>query len=319
MKFCTKIISVSVLSTILLIMNVNADNTIKGTYEPSIVLTAPWGEKNLREDKVPSEPGTIGFRIDAEGCEHGPTAFIVAPNGDIYVADNINKRVQRFSSNGSFIAVIPNAGASIEVGMRVDKEGNIYTGHFYTADPYVMKYDPQGNLVVTYQITKDEEMGTDRPYHWGGQGNILLDDSGRVFVQYIKGAIEYSFQVGTKDAPFSPVQQKASWKEGFFGITSNLPTGSKRYTGNLLGVDKEAEYRIEKDEKNENISVITKYDLVGRLIGTYTLDWRKIECPLLTAFSMGGRQVFDKGHLYVFCSDKEGIKIIKWSPVEGGK
>ncbi|MDH4222917.1 MAG: hypothetical protein OEV55_05185 [candidate division Zixibacteria bacterium] len=289
------------------------------TYTPQVILSASWGDKNLFEDRVLSEPGKIGFALSSEGLECGPTAFTVAPNGDIYIADIVNDRVQRFSSNGSFLAIVPKLRVGTDVGMRVDKEGNIYTGHFYTADPYVMKYDPQGNLVVTYQITKDEEMGTDRPYHWGGQGNILLDDSGRVFVQYIKGAIEYSFQVGTTTAPFSSAQQKTSWQEGFFGITANLPTDNKRYTGNLLGVDDKFEYRIEEDIKNQNISIITKYDLISRLIGTYTLDWSKIECPLLTAFSMGGSQVFDKGNIYVFCSDKEGVRIIKWSPVEGGR
>ncbi|MCJ7508142.1 MAG: hypothetical protein MUO85_05350, partial [candidate division Zixibacteria bacterium] len=78
-------------------------------------------------------------------------------------------------------------------------------------------------------------------------------------------------------------------------------------------------YEIAKDENNEHISIITKYDTEWRLLGTYTLDWSKIDCPLLTAFSMSAYQVFDKGNIYVFCSDEKGVKIIKWSPVEGGK
>jgi hypothetical protein len=319
MKPYLKIFMLLILFLVLQVLAFCADYTPKGTYVPNIVLTAPWDEKNLRVDKVQSEPGKIGFKLSSEGLECGPTAFTVAPNGDIYVGDIINDRVQRFSSNGSFLIIIPNIRVGADVGMRVDKEGNIYMGHFYTLDPYVKKYDPQGNLVITYHIAKDEEMGTDDPGNWGGQGNILIDDSGKVFVQYLKGGNEYSFQVGTKDMPFSPSQQKTSWKEGFYGLTSNLPLGNKTYTGNLLGVDSEAEYRIEKDENKENISIITKYDLKSRLVGTYTLDWTKIECPLLTAFNMGPRQIFDKGNLYVLCSDKEGIKIIKWSPVEGGK
>jgi hypothetical protein len=286
----------------------------QGTYEPQVILSAPWGEKNLRMDSISSEPGEFGFYLDESGLEHGPTAFTIAPNGDIYIADNINNRVQRFSPTGSLLGTIPNVFISYAVGMRVDKEMNIYTGNFRTADPYVKKFDPQGNLLITYQIIKDEDMGTDKPYRWGGQGNILIDDSARVFIQYIRSGMVFSFQVGTKDVPFSTAQQKATWKEGFYGISANLPTGSKRYTANLLGVDNEAEYRIEKDMKNENISIITKYDLIGRLIGTYTLDWRRIECPLITAFSMSGNQVFDKGNIYVFCSTKKGITIIKWSP-----
>lgn len=319
MKLYIKIISVLILATVLLPLNTEADNTLQSTYEPNIVLSAPWGKKNLFDHKVPSEPGKIGFGYNSDSLECGPTAFTVAPNGDIYIADALNKRVQRFSADGNFTKVIPNAWGELPAGLTVDQEGNIYSPNTYTGNPVVHKFDQNGDQVKVYPIIKDEEMGTDAPTHWGGQGNILVDDSGRVYVQYIKGAVEYSFQVGTTITSFSSAQQKTSWEEGFFGLTANLPAGSKRYTGNLLGVDDKYEYLIEKNMKNKNISIITKYDLIGKLVGTYILDWSKIECPLLTSFSMGGRQVFDKGHLYVFCSDKEGIKIIKWSPVEGGK
>ncbi|MCJ7457387.1 MAG: hypothetical protein MUP17_00125 [candidate division Zixibacteria bacterium] len=317
MKAHPKIVALT-LFLMLPTLGICADNTPQGTYVPRIVLTAPWGKTNLRVNKVPSEPGTFGFRIDEEGIEHGPTAFTIAPNGDIYIADNINDRTQHFSASGQFISIIPNVRVGYDSGLRVDKEGNIYTGHFYTLNPYVKKFNPQGNLLITYPVSKDDEMGTDDPAHWGGQGNILVDDSGRIFVQYLRGNFEYSFQVGTKDATFGSAQQKTSWKQGFYGLTANLPNGNQRYSGDILGLDSLYEYEMEKDEKNENISIITKYQN-GKLVGTYTLDWKQIECPILTAFSMGGRQVFDKGNIYVFCSDKEGIKIIKWSPVGGSK
>lgn len=295
-----------------------ADNTIQGTYVPKIILTAPWGQKNLRVDKIASDPGEFGFWLNSEDLECGPTAFTVAPNGDIYIADIINDRIQHFSSNGSLLSIIPDVRVGADAGMRVDREGNIYTGDFYTVNPYVIKFGPKGTWLATYPIVKDAEMGTDSPGNWGGQGSILVDDSGGVFVQYMMGNIEYSLQVGTKYAPFSSAQQKASWKQGFYGLTANLPNGNQRYSGNIMGMDSEYEYEIEKDEKNENISIVSKYQN-GKLIATYNLDWKQIECPLLTAFNMGPRQVFDKGNLYVFCSDKDGIKIIKWSPVMGGK
>ncbi|MCJ7508140.1 MAG: hypothetical protein MUO85_05340, partial [candidate division Zixibacteria bacterium] len=136
MKFYSKIILLLILFLILQVLAFCADYTPKGTYVPNIVLTAPWGKNNLRNDKIPSEPGTFGFTIDAEGIEHGPTSFTVAPNGDIYIADNINNRTQRFSATGQFISVIPNVRVGYDSGFRVDKDGYIYTGHFYTLDPY---------------------------------------------------------------------------------------------------------------------------------------------------------------------------------------
>ena len=312
----------SVLMGIVFILNLRADNTTQGTYIPSVILSAPWGEKNRFDNNEPSKPGTFGFWRNDQGIACGPTAFTVAPDGDIYICDIINDRIQRFSANGSFLAIIANAGVGYGEGMCVDKEGNLYTGHFHTRNPYVKKYDSNGNFVTTYQIVTDEEMGTDKPTNWGGAGNILVDDSGRVFIQYEKDGTNYRFQVGTKDASFSAAQQKATWKEGYLGITANPPNGNRTYSGYLLGMDTDAEYEIEQEmkngEPNRDISIIKKYQK-GKLVGTYTLNWKQIDCPVITSFSMAGNQVFDKGNIYVFCSDKDGIKIIKWSPVEGGK
>ena len=86
MKIYATVISLSILIGIVFILNLKADDVIQGSYVPSVVLTATWGEKNFFNDKVASEPGKFGFGVDAEGLEVGPTAFTVAPNGDIYIA-----------------------------------------------------------------------------------------------------------------------------------------------------------------------------------------------------------------------------------------
>lgn len=302
------------------VLGICSDKTPQGTYVPSVVLTAPWGKKNLSDHGLPSEPGKFGFSLDESGLAHGPTAFTVAPNGDIYIADNMNKRIQRFSASGGLLSVIPNAWGEMYAGLAVDEEGNIYCPNTYTTNPVVYKFDQNGNRVKIYPITKDEEMGTDKPYNWSATG-ISCDDSGRVFLQYIKyPSAPGAFQIGTKDYEFSPAQQKATFKEAVFGATANVPNMSKisREDG-LLGVDKDAVYTMEKDEKNPNIATIKKATYDGRLLGIYTVDWSQAKCTLLTAFSMNKHTVFDKGHVYSFCSDKDGIRIIKWSPVEGGK
>lgn len=320
MKIYVTIMVLSILMGIAFIQNPKADDVIQGTYEPNVVLSVPWGEKNLFNDKVASEAGKFGFGVDAENLEVGPTAFTIAPNGDIYIGDALNDRVQRFSAQGSFIKTIPNAWGSLQGGFAVDQDGNIYSPDTYTANPAVYKFDQNGNRVKTYPIVKDEEMGTDKPYNWSPI-YVSCDDSGRVFIQYTKyPATQFSFQIGTKDAEFSPVQQKATFKEAVFGATANVPNMNKilREVG-LLGVDKDAVYTIQKDEQNPNISIIRKSTYDGRPISVYSLDWSKVKCDLITSASMNSNSVFDKGNIYNFCSDKDGIKIIKWSPVVGGK
>ncbi|HVP36357.1 MAG TPA: hypothetical protein VMT04_05125, partial [Terriglobales bacterium] len=276
MQVYSKIIAL-ILFMILPVLGNGADSTNQGTYVPNIVLSAQWGEKNLSDNNELSKPGTFGLSENAQGIPIGPTAFKVASNGDIYISDIINNRVQRFSSAGSFIGVIPNVRVGFDEGMSIDKEGNIYTGNFRIAHPYVEKIDLNGNLVCRYPIATDPEMGTDKPTNWGAAGNILVDDSGRVFIQYEKDRTNRMFQVGTKDAPFSPAQQKASWKEGYMGITANPPNGNRAYAGYLLGMDTEADYEIEQAMKNyepdKDVSIIKKFQK-GKLVATYTLNWK---------------------------------------------
>ena len=314
-----KIVSLT-LFLMLPVIGICSDNTPQGTYVPRIILTAPWGEKSLSYDKVASKPGEFGFGVNAESLEVGPTAFTIAPNGDIYIGDALNDRVQRFSAQGSFIKTIPNAWGSSLGGFAVDQDGNIYSPYIYTKNPAVYKFDQNGNRVMIYPIAKDEEMGIDRYYSWS-PNSISCDDSGRVFVQYtVHSGTPRSFQIGTKDAVYSPAQQKATINEASFGATANVPNMNKilREVG-LLGVDKDAVYTIQKDELNPNISIIRKSTYDGRPIGVYSLDWSKVKCELITSASMNNNAVFDKGNIYNFCSDKDGIKIIKWTPVESSK
>jgi hypothetical protein len=300
------------------VVGICADNSLQGIYVPSVVLTAPWGDKNLFDDKVASEPGKFGFGVDAESLKVGPTAFTIAPNGDIYIADALNHRIQRYSAQGSFIKTIPNAWGSIQGGFGVDQDGNIYSPDAHTVNPVVYKFDQDGNQVKIYPIVKDYEMGTDKPSNWSPD-YVSCDDSGRVFMQYTKyPAAPFSFQIGTKDIVFSGAQQKTTFKEAVFGATANVPNMNKiPHEVGLLGVDKDAVYTIQKNEQNPNISIIRKSTYDDRQIGVYSLDWSKVKCELITSASMNNKSVFDKGNIYNFCSDKEGIKIIKWSPVEG--
>jgi hypothetical protein len=89
----------------------------KETYVSKVMISAPWAEKNLVDDGEESPPGQFGIRVysvpeslkefgDVPPPE-GPTSFTVAPNGDIYITDPLNGRIQRFDENGNFVSVIP--------------------------------------------------------------------------------------------------------------------------------------------------------------------------------------------------------------------
>jgi hypothetical protein len=342
-------------------------------YVPRVLIRAPWGEKNLIYDREVSKAGEFGLFIPPEveniGPEKGPTDFTISPSSEIYIQDNLNGRVQKFSPDGSFIGVVPKVHGGDD--MIIDRENNIYTGLFdWTFYPKVEKYDQNGNLLITYHLGKWEDFGKEGGYrsiyHWGGSGNITCDNSGRLYIKYVKppdsnplfpddtipGNTEFIFQFGTTTQEFTFEQQMSTLKiPGTWSWNVNLPDWEqylrkikgKIYSLNsernaqkslakklaqpregFIGIDEDAVYNIITDEKNPDSSVILKYNYDGDLIAIYNINWKEGECETFNTEYQGVAwvkkdKVFDKGILYTYINCKDGLKIIKWSPVEGKK
>lgn len=94
------------------------DTTTQETYVSQVIISTPWAEKNLVYDGEESPPGEFGLhsivfpdslreKLPDPPLPEGPTSFTIGPNGDIYITDPLNKRIQRFDDNGNFISVIP--------------------------------------------------------------------------------------------------------------------------------------------------------------------------------------------------------------------
>lgn len=95
------------------------------TYSSRVILSAPWGQN-------PSEFGLDNpYAHNPKGHDlgpiQGPSTFTVAPNGDIYVCDIFNERIQRFSPEGTLISVITiNGWRGYGEDLCVDQNHNIY-------------------------------------------------------------------------------------------------------------------------------------------------------------------------------------------------
>jgi hypothetical protein len=96
----------------------SSETATQETYVSEVIISAPWAEKNLEYDGEESPPGEFGLhsivfpdslreKLPDPPLPEGPTAFTVAPNGDIYITDPLNKRIQRFDANGNFVSIIP--------------------------------------------------------------------------------------------------------------------------------------------------------------------------------------------------------------------
>jgi hypothetical protein len=309
-----------------------ADTTAQETYVSKVILSAPWGKKNLVYGKEESPPGEFGYHVSEE-TEVGPSCFAVAPNGDIYIADRLNNRIQRFNSEGGFISTIPMPISPVDI--CIDQNNNLYLlrygwkpeelGDRPGTVGAVLKCDQKGNILKTYPVFTGVKATANF---------IYCDKFGRIFVA--SGGV---YQVGTPTEVFSLEQQKNSEIKGFLGINSvpldsncffqaaSLPQGRFRalflvsfqgdtlktyrsyppIQGSFFGCDKQLNIYV------GSYSGMRKYNPNGDLIAGWKFGCEK---PYFEVYDFGGsrgRTLDEKGNLYVLCySEEDGIEVIKW-------
>ena len=179
------------------VINCKANNVPKETYVPQVIIDVPWGK----------EPGQFGIYEPEEGPTLGPQTLIISSNGDIYIEDRENGRIQRFSESGELIATIPLS--RLGEGLCVDQTGNIYLYDPTLVPKRIYQYDSKGTLLKESILWEGVR----------GSGSIYSDRSGRLFLSYWNDSLKTSvvFQVGTPEIVFSREQQKATLREGFVG------------------------------------------------------------------------------------------------------
>ncbi len=294
-----------------------ANNIQKETYVTQTIINASWGR----------EPGHFGvYALPEGGPVAGPETFTIAPNGDIYIEDGINTRVQRFNSTTEELLNVIPVFMGAEYDFCVDQNGDIYMLYAGLVPSQVWKYDQNGNVLKKYKLSH-------------GSGPLFCDKQGRLF---IGGPTVYQF--GTISEEFTPEQQKATLREGFAGSNNVVLNQGKIFQtkeGKLHLVefdstvkktgksDKEFSlYRLNLypygvagftgvDEQmnvyTTSGSVIRKYNSAGDLMAEFTIQK---DDYIWTSRSL----VLDEhGNIYVMSTSKDGLKIIKWSSVEGGK
>ena len=95
----------------------------------------------------------FGEKGSGEGDFFYPTSLALGPEGDLYVSDSFNFRVQRLEPDGSFVRSVGSVGRKLgqfarPKGVAVDREGRIFAldGAFDNCQIF----DPEGKLLLFF-------------------------------------------------------------------------------------------------------------------------------------------------------------------------
>jgi hypothetical protein len=101
-------------------------------YEQTLSVFIPVGR----------EPGSVDVPRNASGF--GPQSFAVDRQGNTYICDTINRRIQQFAADGFHRMTIPVAKPLVPWDAAVDDGGNIYV--LDDTQGMLDQYDHQGRL-----------------------------------------------------------------------------------------------------------------------------------------------------------------------------
>lgn len=182
----------------------------EGQFRP--VDTAIAGEKlyvvDIKHHEVhvlDKRSGTPLFKFGKPGSGPGelfqPTNLAISPQGDVYVVETGNFRVQRFTPEGQPVRTYGQVGTgpgrfARPKGIAFDRQGRMYVGD--AAFQNVQIFDQEGNVLMAFGLPEESIEGLALP------AGVAIDyDSVPLFQAYAKPgfAIEYVILVASQYGP----------------------------------------------------------------------------------------------------------------------
>lgn len=96
------------------------------------------------------EKESIGMLIAREVPRSGPESFSVDTEGNVYIADTVNQRIQVYSANGNHQYEITLKEGIVASDVAIDKIGHVYIYDDLQGKLY--QYDKKGNLINTISV-----------------------------------------------------------------------------------------------------------------------------------------------------------------------
>jgi DNA-binding beta-propeller fold protein YncE len=158
-----------------------------------------WGKLGDARGGVDGEPGVFW----------GPRSIAISSQGEVYVSDTGNKRVQVFDLQGNFRRMFGGEGTQPgqfrePVGLALDNEGNLLVADAW--NQRVQRLDPAGRPLEDFAVSAgwESQSITNKPYlAFDSQGRIIatLPDMGRVMVFGASGNTVSQFQLPQDGTP----------------------------------------------------------------------------------------------------------------------
>lgn len=159
------------------------------------------------EGKWGSNPGEFGIKWEDELPFPPLDVVAVDKEGNIYVPDDVNHRVQKFSKEGKYLLSLGGKKGKSSwigglLGLVVDAQGNVYVGQ----SKYIQVFDRNGGSKKTIPLDSTIQLAI----LWGidENGNFLISDEGKSHLVSSEGKILRSHKkdfipVGEKDYYFN--------------------------------------------------------------------------------------------------------------------
>ena len=180
----------------------------------------------LGKDPAPGRPRFL-LAWGKEGSQHGefhsPIGIAINAKDEVFVTEFRNNRVQKFTTEGKFLAAFP--VAAMPGGIAVDRQGRIYVAPLMLGK--VCVYSPAGKLLREWSKVGSKDGELDQP------GGVVIGKDGSVYV---------ADQVNRRVQKFSPEGKfLAKWgeygtKPGQFG--GNTPHPVRTGGPNFLATDR---------------------------------------------------------------------------------
>ena len=207
----------------------------------SLTLVGPeFGSVALAEDP-PEFLLKWGGRGSGDGEFDGPAGIAVDSSGYVYVADNLNHRVQKFTAHGEFVTKWGTEGLGdgqlyLPKGIAVDKSGVVYVAEY--GNRRVQKFTSDGGF-LGYLVIWDFQRA------WG----VAVDESNNVFVTSPDGRGVFTFSStgvpltswgtpGTGDGQFVAPSGIAVDANGYVYVSDIINDNVQKFTSDGVFVDR---------------------------------------------------------------------------------